>query len=238
MTPRYLALSLALLAACAIAAAPARAAGPSADYQIDDEYKDTSPDGKTIIEQYHKDVSKGDWHDWHWQFWARRGDTQSLINTDGDADYPAGFRFTNDGRFVLRTQKTGSGESSLYLYKLNGDAFISATKKPIGDLAWAYFRSLPESRKARKPDFHMVAGLIKGIDDNWRSLGVNWPENRYLVIGLYGEVEPTHQHHQLRSVRDWEVRYNLETGKFDVPPEFRADNADALDRKGENFDGR
>ena len=232
MTPKSLALSLALVATCAFGATAAHAAGPSADYTIQADYSEKSPDGKTVIEQYHREDPNGGWL---WQFWVRRGDTQSLINTDKDADYPADFRFTNDGRFVLRTQKIGAGESSLYLYKLNGDAFVSATKKPIGDLAWAYFRSLPESRKARKPDFHMVAGLIKGIDDNWRSLGVNWPENRYLVIGLYGEVEPTEHHHQLRSVRDWEVRYNLETGKFDVPREFRADNADALDRKGENF---
>jgi hypothetical protein len=35
------------------------------------------------------------------------------------------------------------------------------------------------------------------------------------------------------SVRDWKVRYDLETGKFDVPQEFREDNAKALDPKGE-----
>jgi hypothetical protein len=28
------------------------------------------------------------------------------------------------------------------------------------------------------------------------------------------------------------LRYDLETGKFDVPPEFRDDNAKALDPKG------
>jgi len=231
MTLRSLALSLALLVACAIGAAPARAAGPAADYKIDDEYTKKSADGKTIIEQYHKEDSKGDWH---WQFWARRGDTQSLLNSNDDDDgYPADFSFINDGRFVARLQKTGSGEASLYLYKLNGDAFVSATNKPIGDLAWAYFFSRPESRKARKPDFHISAGVMQRTNEN--APGANWPEHRYIIIGLYGEVEPTEHHHQLRSVRDWKVRYDLETGKFDVPPEFREANAKALDRKGENF---
>ncbi len=230
MTPRSLVLSLALLAACAFGAAAAHAAGPSADYKIEADNSEKSPDGKTIIEQYHKEDSNGDWH---WQFWARRGDVQSLLNTDEDADYPAGFRFTNDSRWVARMQKTGSGEMSLYLYKLGDKGFVSATKKPLGDLAWAYFFSQPESRKARKPDFHIAAGVMKRTNEN--SPGANWPENRYIVIGLYGEVEPTEHHHQLRSVRDWKVRYDLEIGKFDVPDEFRDDNARALDRKGENF---
>jgi hypothetical protein len=230
MALRYLALSLAVIAACAFGPAGARAASPAADCKIEADYSLTSPDGQTVIEQFHKEDSDGEWH---WQFWARRGDKQTLLNADEDADYPAAFRFTNDSRWVARTQKTGSGEASLYLYKLSGESFVSATKKPLGDLAWAYFRSRPESRKAKKPDFHISAGLVKGTDENYRSLGVNWPENRYLVIGLWGEVEPNEHHHQLLSVRGWDVRYDLETGKFDVPPEFREDNAKALDPKGE-----
>ncbi len=230
MTPRSLAISLALLAACAFAAAPARAAGPSADYQIEADDSAKSPDGQTVIEQYHKEDKDG-W--WHWQIWARRGDVQTLLNTDDDPYYAADFRFTSDSRWVARTQKTGSGEVSLYLYKLTDKGFVSATKKPLGDLAWAYFKRLPESKKARTPDFHIMAGLVKGTDENYRSLGVNWPENRYLVIFLWGEVEPNEHHHQLSTVRGWQVRYDLQTGKFDVPAEFRDENAKALDRKGE-----
>ena len=236
MSTRSLALTLALIATCAFAAAPARASGPSADYQLEDNPETScgcgkSPDGQTVIEQYHKEDKDG-WG-WRWQFWARRGETQTLLNTDEDADYPAYFRYTNDSRWVVRMQKTGSGEASLYLYKLTDKGFVSATKKPLGDLAWAYFKSRPESRKARTPDFHISAGLVEGTEQNYRSLGVNWPENRYLVIGLWGEVEPNEHHHQLLTVRGWHVRYDLETGKFDVPDEFREGNAKALDPKGE-----
>jgi hypothetical protein len=125
-------------------------------------------------------------------------------------------------------QKTGSGELTSYLYKLGPDGFESATKKAIGDLAWAFFYSRPESRKIMKPDFHMGAGLLKGTPENYRNLGVDWPENRYIVISLWGEVEPTKKHHQLSTVRGWRMRYDLEAGKFDVPAEFLKNNADAL----------
>jgi len=40
-------------------------------------------------------------------------------------------------------------------------------------------------------------------------------------------------YHQLFA-RGWHVRYDLETGKFDVPPEFRDDNPKALDPKDED----
>ena len=117
---------------------------------------------------------------------------------------------------------------SLYLYRLTDKGFVSATKKPLGDLAWAYFKSRPESRKARTPNFHMMADLVEGTEQNYRNLGVSWPENRYLVIGLWGEVEPTAHHQQLSTVRGWNARYDLQTGKFDVPKEFAKNNAQAL----------
>jgi hypothetical protein len=224
----HLALSTALLFACAIATS-AQAAGPAAGFSLS-AYTDKSPDEKTIVEQYKKEDQDGGLR---WEFWTRHGDVQTLLNKDADADSPAGFRFTNDSRWLVRQQKTGSGESSLYLYKLDGEAFVSATKKPIGDLAWAYFKSLPESKKAKTPDFHIGAGLIKGTEENYRWMGVNWPENRYIVISLWGQVEPNKHHGQLLAVRGWCVRYDLETGKFDVPGEFRDDNAEAIDPKGE-----
>jgi hypothetical protein len=31
--------------------------------------------------------------------------------------YPAGFRFTNDMRYLVRMHKTGSGEATLYLHR-------------------------------------------------------------------------------------------------------------------------
>jgi hypothetical protein len=86
----------------------------------------------------------------------------------------------------------------------------------------------PESRKIRNPDFHIEADLVKGTDDNYRSLGQDWPDSRYLVIALSGEVSPNNHHGQLRSVRGWRCRYDLQKGTFDVPPDFARDNAKAI----------
>ncbi len=141
-------------------------------------------------------------------------------------DYPAGFRFTNDSKWVVRMQKTGSGEQSLYLYRLGPHGFESATAKPFDDMAWAYFWSRPESRKVRKPEYHITANLLKGTEENYRWTGVNWPDSRYLVIALSGEVDG--HPGQILSVHDWRCRYDLQTGKFDVPREFRTNNARAV----------
>jgi hypothetical protein len=151
-------------------------------------------------------------------------------------DYAADFHFTPDSRWLLRMQKTGSGESSLYLYKLGPNGFVAARSKPIGDLARAYFYKQPASRKVMKPDFHINADILKGDEDNFGKLGVNWPGPRYLVIRLWGEVEPNSKHHQLTTVRDWRCRYDLQEAKFDVPEIFAEDNVKALKPKSPGDD--
>src|SRR5499425_2821747 len=129
---------------CSIGTAAAQPAGPGAGYEIDPEFTKTSPDGAITIEQY---VNK-DTDDYKWQFWVRRKDSFTLL--DEQPDYPAGFRFTNDLKWLVRMQKTGSGESTLYLYRLAPQGYVPATKKPLGDLAWAYMKSRPDWRKVKK----------------------------------------------------------------------------------------
>jgi hypothetical protein len=198
--------------------------GPTADYKIDPEHTFTSPDGATTIEQYAKIDAEGDYT---WQFWARSQNKVTMLNPE-QPDYAAGFRFTNDSRWLVRMQKTGSGEASLYLYHRGPEGFVAATRKPLGDLAWAYFNSRPDSRKVKRPDFHFTAGLVKGAEENYRWMGVKWPDSRYLVISLWGEVSPTRQHGQILSVRGWHCRYDLHKGTFDVPRQFAENNAKAI----------
>ena len=112
-----LSVSFGLLFAGAIAGpleAQAQAAGPPADYKIVPKHTSTSPDGKTTIEQYAKIDAGGDYT---WQFWARRQGKLTMLEPE-QPDYAAGFRFTNDSQWLVRMQKTGSGEASLYLYRL------------------------------------------------------------------------------------------------------------------------
>jgi len=99
--------------------------------------------------------------DYTWQFWARHQDKLTLLEPE-QPDYAAGFGFTSDSQWLVRMQKTGAGYASLYLYHLGPQGFVAATAKPLSDLAWAYFKRRPESRKIRWPDFHIEADLVKG----------------------------------------------------------------------------
>lgn len=218
------ALAACAIGAWAIGAAAAQPAGPPAGYEIEPEHTVKSPDGSVTIEQY---VNKAT-DDWKWQFWARRQGTFTQLGPEDD--YAADFRFTNDLKWIVRIQKTGAGEATLYLYRLGPQGYVPASKAPLGDLAWAYLKTRPDWRNIRKaPEYHVSAGLLKGLDDNYRSLGVQWPANRYLVIGLSGDADVKgRKPMQTGVVNGWRCRYDLETGKFDVPPVFSAGNAKAV----------
>jgi hypothetical protein len=48
------------------------------------------------------------------------------------------------------------------------------------------------------------------------------------VVALSGDMSPNRRHGQIRSVRGWRCRYDLQKGTFDVPPEFKEHNAKAV----------
>ncbi|MGV7219431.1 hypothetical protein [Bradyrhizobium sp. UFLA05-112] len=226
-----------LLVACNIGvcdeASAAQPAAPPAGYRIEEKYTKASPDGATTIEQYlNKDTD-----DWKWQFWARRQGAFTLLDAE-PAGYPADFLFTNDVNWIVRLQKTGSGESMLYLYRLAPDGYVSAGKKPLGDQAWDYLKTRPDWRKIKKaPEYHMSANLVRGLEENYRWLGADWPANRYILISLSGDADvkgrkPT----QTGVVNSWSCRYDLETGKFDVPAVLSDHNAKAVVPKSPGAD--
>ena len=149
-------LAFAVLSGALLMSAAAYAAGPPAGYKHEDKYDAVSPDKSTTVEQYVKE--NGD-DPWNWQFWARHGDSFTLLAPVQD-DYPAAFAFTSDSAWAMRMQKTGSGESTMYLYHLTPKGFVTATKKPIGDMAWDYFNSRPESRRCRSPTSTSTPGSL------------------------------------------------------------------------------
>ncbi|UWU69414.1 hypothetical protein [Bradyrhizobium sp. NC92] len=215
--------SLAL--ALTLAASPAFAASvPPPGYILTDDadLAFTSPDGATRLEQYMKE---GEDFDIKWQVWARRGEEMRELKPE--QGYPAGFRFTADSQWLVRMQKTGSGEQDLFLYHVENGAFVNATKTSLSDLAWAYFHSRPDTRKM-KLDYHISANLMKGTEDGYRWLGVDWPNNRYLLISLSGEMDKHPKNVAVKGLADWKCRYDLKTGKFDVPAMFAKGNAEAL----------
>lgn len=228
MTVRTSLIGLLAVAGIGIASMGAGAAqpvAPAAGYKIEEEFTRKSPDGTVTIEQYLNQETD----DYKWQFWVRRQDTLTLLDPE-TAEYPAGFVFTNDLKWIVRGQKTGSGEATLYLYRLTPQGYVRASKEPLGDLAWAYMKTRPDWRKIVKaPEYHESAYLLKGLEENYRSLGVDWPANRYLLIGLSGDADvkgrkPT----QTGVVNGWRCRYDLQTGKFDVPTIFSRHNAKAV----------
>lgn len=214
-------LALALL----LATSPALAAsGPPPGFVLTDnaDLAFTSPDGATKLEQYMKDG--GDF-DIKWQVWARRGEEMTELKPE--QGYGAGFRFTADSQWLVRMQKTGSGAQDLYLYRAENGTFVNATKRSLSDLAWAYFHSRPDTRKM-KLDYHISASLMKGTEEAYRWLGVNWPNNRYLLISLSGQMDKHPKNVAVKGLADWKCRYDLKTGKFDIPEMFAKENAEAL----------
>jgi len=215
-----------LALALTVAAAPALAAsGPPQGFVLTDDadLAFTSPDGATKLEQYTKDPGT---FDVKWQVWARKGDQMTELKPE--QGYGAGFRFTNDSQWLVRMQKTGSGAQDLFLYHVENGAFVSATRKPLSDLAWAYFYGRPETKHFAKLDFHISADLIEGTENAYRELGVNWPDNRYIVISLGGEYDKHPKNTVMKGLGGWRCRYDLQAGKFDVPATFAKDNAEAL----------
>jgi len=103
----------------------------------------------------------------------------------------------------------------------------NATKTSLSDLAWAYFHSRPDTKKMEL-DYHISANLMKGTEEAYRWLGVDWPNNRYLLISLSGEMDKHPKNVAVKGLADWKCRYDLKTGKFDVPAMFAKGNVEAL----------
>ena len=217
------------LGVCTAAAQPAtlssQPASPAAGYKLDPEFNTSSPDGSIAIEQY---VNK-ETDDYKWQFWMRRQGTFARLDPEA-AGYPADFLFTDDLKRIVREQKTGSGEATLYLYRLASRGGVRTSRQPLGDRAWAFLRSRPDWRKiAKKPEYHQSASLLDGFEKNYRSLGVRWPAQRYLLITLSADADIKGRKPMQTSVlHGWRCRYDLQTGRFDVPAVFSSHNAKAL----------
>jgi hypothetical protein len=204
-------IAIALLLAV-VAARISAADGPAPGYKLQEgeDYTFVSPDGQFRVEQY----ALVSWDGyWHWQFWVfdKTRKHACLLNPKPMDDYSAGFRFSPDGRWLVRMQKTGAGWATLYLYRRDGWRFLEATKKPLGEMAWDYYRSvraglqLPDAGGG--DDDHLTVDLIKGYDTNYQWLGYQWPEGRYLVTGLFSNKLP----------HGFWCAYDTATGRFTMP---------------------
>jgi hypothetical protein len=225
-------LGIGLLVLAAMAAAPVRAEGPAPDLKRLEDKDDTfkSPDKSLVIEQY---ARNGGDDGFSYQFWIfdKNHKKASLLNRDEDKDlahYPAGFRFSPNSKWLVRMQGTGAGFQTLLLYKRDGNRFVPATGKSLGDLAWDYFFSQPASKDMpTEPDElnHKRADLLKGMEENYAWLGVKWPDSRYIVISLGFDIQGNER--PTPFIQAWRCVYDTQTGQFSVPASFAEHNAQA-----------
>jgi hypothetical protein len=225
---------MALLLALAMVA-PAHAASPGPGFKLNRESSLISPDGQIRLEQYYKDSK--DHERVTYRFWTfdRAHRHAFLLNRGEDEDlagYSAGFRFSPDSQWLVRSQKLGAGSQTLFLYRRNGHRFSPATTKPLGDLAWDYFFTTPASKGMhRDPNDpysldHAFVGLIKGMEENYAWMGERWPDSRYAVIGLSFDMQG--EDVKTPWIEGWRCVYDLKTGEFSVPPDFADYNAKAI----------
>lgn len=205
--------------------AAAQSAGPPAPYAREEQFSRASPDGTITVEQY---VDKTH-DDWTWQFWVRRNGVQTRLAAE-PAGYPAKFIFTDDLKWIIRAQKLGSGTATLHLYRLTPRGYVRATRTPLGELAWRYMKSRPDWKKLLKaPEYHDSVHLLTRRKDADREPGAVWSADRYLVIVLSGDADVEGRKHlQTTVVNGWRCRYDLQTGRFDVPAVFAEGNAKAI----------
>ncbi len=219
-----------LVVLLAIAAAPARAEGPTSDMKRLQDKDDTfkSPDNTLLIEQYSKG---GGTVAFSYEFWLfdKNHKNAFLLNRDEDKDlagYPAGFRFSPNSQWLVRMQGTGAGFATLLLYKRDGNRFVAATRKTARRSRLDYFFTQPASRgMPTEPDElnHKRADLLKGMEENYAWLGQNWPDSRYVVITLSFDIQGNDR--PTPWIDGWRCVYDTQTGKFSVPSAFSQHNA-------------
>jgi hypothetical protein len=216
-------------------ASPAAADGPRGGFKLDQQapvFK--SPDQTMLIEQYAKDRKDGGLL---FQFWTFDNDHRHalLLNPGEDdevAGYAAGFRFSPDSQWLVRIQKLSAGYATVFLYHRKAYQFSPATKKPLGDLAWDFFFTTPDSKGMHRDPKdlysldHATVALIKGMEENYAWMGQHWPDSRYVVVSLYFDIQG--QEKPSPWIEGWQCVYDLATGTFSVPPDFAEANAKAI----------
>jgi hypothetical protein len=216
-------------------AAPAFAGGPGVRFKPSENTPVfRSPDQTILIEQYSREMKDGGLLHQFWTF--DRDHRHAMLLNPGEkgdvAAYSAGFRFSPDSQWLVRMQKLSAGYATLFLYRRKGYQFSPATTKPLGDLAWDYFFSTPSSKgMSRDPKDlysldHATVGLIKGMDENYASMGQHWPDSRYVVVSLQFDIQG--QDKPTPWIEDWQCVYDLKTGTFSVPPDFAKHNAETI----------
>jgi hypothetical protein len=163
------------------------------------DYTCTSPTGRFRIEQYH--TTGGDV--WDWEFWvSRKGDSRPVQLPTGNRDpamYGASFFFHPTEKWLVRTQKTGSGDNVAVLYRISKGAILAGgdIRATFDDLAWMEFDRAYALTGEAAQRYHTWCKFL-----GWESDGETL--RLHLTAAHCGE--------DYRA--DWTVHYHVKTRKF------------------------
>lgn len=168
-----------------------------------------SPDNTFMIVQY-ADKTEDLWKWESWVFPKSDDPSYKLSRLHDFHGYPGRYDLSPDHQCLVRSQKIGSGEATIYLYKrAGGTKFRSVCNGSFGDLAWDFFTKQPEISSDMVPSFHQYVQVKE-----WRTGGI-------ALIELSGM-------HFLDATRwvtdDWQCLYDLSTETFQVTPDIRKSN--------------
>jgi hypothetical protein len=146
---------LLVLVTCGIASATDRGPG---------EYVDKARSGKyTVVQRYIEPKDPQDNQDFGaWEatlHFSDRSKPDATLAADPDRYlWPADYLISPDEQWILRLQKTGSGENSAFLYHVEANGQVWRLEQHLDDLAFAV--ATAGSHLTRSDYYHIAVGLI------------------------------------------------------------------------------
>lgn len=194
------------------------ASQPAPRFELVEGYDFHAPDGSWRIEQY---VNRHESDDsglmWEWEVWCfPAGDSEGfcLTQPNDHRHYGSSFELSNDGRWLLRSQKIHSGTHTVYLYERDENTiFRRVTHRGLGDLAWSFFRMQPEISFDKSPTFHEAVGFAE------------WRQSRYLILSLSADAVYDRGTERNFLLDEWRCAFDLRERKFKLLPGMAESNA-------------
>jgi hypothetical protein len=97
-----------------------------------------SPKGTFEIVQ-HYDDKEG----WSQKLHFVGGDKPNIV-LEGEIPWPGVYYIAPDDRWILRIQKTGSGDNTSYIYFLEKNGSVWRMEQPLGDMGFDFLRHQPK----------------------------------------------------------------------------------------------
>jgi hypothetical protein len=146
---------LLLVVTCGIASSADRGPG---------EYVEKAPSGKyTIVQRFIEPKDQQDNQDFGaWEatlHFSDKSKPDATLAADPDRYlWPADYLISPDERWILRLQKTGSGENSALLYHVDSNGQVWRLEQHLDDLAFAV--ATARSHLSRSDYYHIGVGLV------------------------------------------------------------------------------